>query len=160
MSCWHCILWESIEQMRGTLCQLRVQVVTFKGQLTTGDTHLRHGAEGSTRVISHQLRRGGRMGDACGIEPIASTLRFRMKLRQIRPDRWSRLGMLPEPFQLWVSGVPACAAQQNCLREERLPPARDEPLAVQQGRVERPQAHAQIIPVPSSSRMVSAAPTA
>lgn len=87
MSCWHCILWESIEQMRGTLCQLLVQVVTFKDQLTTGDTHLRHGAEGSTRVISHQLRRDRRMGDPRRIEPIASTLRFRMELRQVCTDR-------------------------------------------------------------------------
>lgn len=58
------------------------------------------------------------MGDPRSVESVAPTLRLRMKLRQVRPDRWSRLGMIPEPFQLRVPGIPACAAQQHSLRKE------------------------------------------
>jgi hypothetical protein len=72
--------------------------------------------------------------------------RVRVGHRDARPslgvaDRLARVGFGAEPFELRMPRVPASAAFEHRLREQRLAPARRDFLAIEIARMQRPDPH-------------------
>lgn len=76
---------------------------------------------------------GARAVDARAVEAVAARIRLGRHLREVGADARERFRLALESLQLRVPRVAARAPGQHRLSEQPLPPARGEPLPVEDG---------------------------
>ena len=90
--------------------------------------------------------------DPGDVESVAPASRLVRESPQVGTDPGQRIVEDPEPGELRMPGVADGFPGEDLLRQQRLPPAGDQPLPVQVFRMQRPDSH-------QTSRMVQQAPT-
>src|SRR5690606_16359579 len=84
---------------------------------------------------------GAARADLAAVEAVAACVGLLRERREEVADRARRIRLAPEADQLRVIRVPAPGVVDHGLREEGLPPAGDEPRAIEVARVQRPEPH-------------------